>query len=66
MIIAVKPIMTVKTNMESRLYASMAPIVLELLAMKMSPPLTKQKEARSSVGGLDGRYVVGGLSQKVT
>lgn len=55
MIVAVRPIITVKTNMASSSYDSSAKTVSALLAMKIIPPLTKQKEVMSSVGGLVGR-----------
>jgi len=52
---AVKPIVTVKTNMALRSYRSIAATVSLLLAMKMRPPEMRQNEVMISDGGREGR-----------
>lgn len=66
MIMAVSPITTVKTIIASKPYLSIAETVSLLLAMKTIPPAVKQKDATISVGGLVGKYELGGFIQKVT
>lgn len=62
---AVRPIVTVNTNIASSPYDSSTATVSLLLSTKVMPPEIRQNAVMSSVGGRDGRKEVGGEMYRV-